>query len=96
MSSFAFCAGCFSGAPPCAADTQITVAGDVLQLSPRADLGFCAVGVGAPGSPVPVVLWLHQERMENQGGLKIQQTLHIHREGTVIFTFNTPLDLMES
>lgn len=45
---------------------------------------------------MPVVPWLHQERMENQGGLKIQQTLHIHREGTVIFAFNTLLDLMES
>lgn len=82
--------------PPCIAGTQIAVAGDVLQLSPRAGLGLCAVGVGAPGRPVPVVPWLHGERMENQDELTIQQTLHIHREGTVIFAFNTLLDLMES
>lgn len=101
MSSFAFCAGCSSGVgyhspPPCTAGTQIPAAGDVLQLSPRSDLGFCAVGAAAPGSPMPVVPWAHQERMENQGGLNIQQTLHIRREGTVIFAFNTLLDLMES
>lgn len=96
MSPSAFCAGCSSGvgyhSPPlCTAGTQIPAAGDVLR-----DLGLGAVGVGAPGSPVLVVPWLPQERMENQGGLKIQQTLHIHREGTAIFAFNTLLDLMES
>lgn len=72
------------------------MAGDVLQLSPRAGLGLRAVGVGAPGRPAPVVPWFHGERMENQDELTIQQTLHIHREGTVIFAFNTLLDLMES
>lgn len=47
----------------------------------------------AAGGAVPQ---LRRERTGKQLGLKTQQTLHIYVEGTVIFTFNTPLGLMES
>lgn len=47
----------------------------------------------AAGGAVPQ---LRRERTGKQLGLKTQQTLHIYVEGTVIFTFNTLLGLMES